>query len=158
MVTFLVILFVILITAIIYTLLWHNMSDEGFRRFKIWFVFTVVITLLPIIFNGILSLFFVESNVSLSNVLVHGELFIVSVGIGSDAIGRVFASRTKRDFDITIVGGCFILVVISAGLFGVFSAPLNISNLNYDNVSLFSLVTFTMTILLSAICVFMSEE
>ncbi len=114
------------------------MSDEGFRRFKIWFVFTVVIALLPIIFNGILSIFFVESNISLSSVLARGELFIVSVAIGSDAIGRVFANQAKKDFDMTIIGGCFILVVISAGLFGVFSAPLNRSFPYVSSVAHFS--------------------
>lgn len=127
------------------------------RMFQIWLSFTVVIALMPIIFNGILITFFVQPKPPISGILVNGELFIVSVAIGSDAIGRVLANKSShRIFGIAPLAGCFVLVLISSLLFAIFAAPIE-SNLRKENVPSVSFVLFMITVLLSEICVLQSE-
>lgn len=132
-------------------------DEKVSRMFQIWLTFTVVIALMPLIFNVILITFFLEPKPLISTVLVHGELFIVSVAIGSDAIGRALANEGRRRmFGVAPIAGCFILVLVSSLLFAMFAAPIE-SNLKTENVPSVSFVIFMLTVLLSEICVLQSE-
>lgn len=144
----------IVLLILIYAFFWYNNKNNKIRKkFTIWLIFTVSIGLMPIILNTILVTLFLKNTLSFSSTLSKGELFIVSVAIGSDAIGRVFESESKDDIlSIVPAGGCFILVLLSSFFFAIFSAPFQ-TNLNTENVPSVSTVIFFMTTILSAVCV-----
>jgi len=94
---------------------------------------------------------------TIQNVLAQGDLFMVSVAIGSEAIGRVFVQeKGHRIAEIVSAGGCFVLVLLSSFLFAWTSAPIEIS-LDGESMSVVSSVIFFMTILTSGNCVLLSE-
>lgn len=141
-----------------YAFLWYNKKAKILKIFTIWLIFGVAIALMPIIVNGITLTILQDNELTIQNLLANGELFIVSVAIGSDALGRILAKETILSLgEIIPLGGCFVLVILSSFLFALVSAPIEVS-LDADSVSVVSSITFFMTIVTSGNCVLLSEE
>jgi hypothetical protein len=66
------------------------------RRVLIWILFSVGISLLPVVFN---LLTFPTFNISLSvaNVLGSGELLMVAVGLSGAALGELFGTSRQSE-------------------------------------------------------------
>ena len=143
-----------IVVVLIYAYLLYHEKDKPVNAFKIWLTFTVIVAIIPLILKGIHLHFFTATNLNISMLLAHGELFIVSVGINSDAIGRTY-SNDKVPY--TIPGGtCFLLVIISSYLFAISSQPSS-ESFTRENVPILSLYVFLMTLFSSGLCVLRSE-
>jgi hypothetical protein len=114
------------------------------KEIKIWLIYTVIFALLPFIFEAILMILDASQDFTISNLFDGGELLIVAVAIGGDAIGR--AESSKKDDYSLLSGACLISVIISAFLFGIYS---NDTQENLYPVPSISLLMFIITLLLS---------
>lgn len=114
------------------------------KEMKIWFIYTIMFALLPFIFEAMLMIIDLSQSLTLSNLFDGGELLIVTVAIGGDAIGRA-ESQKKNDYSL-LSGACLMFVIISAFLFGVYS---NDTNGNLYPVQNISLLMFIITLVLA---------
>ena len=114
------------------------------KEMKIWLIYTVMFALLPFIFEGMLMIIDLSQGFTISNLLDGGELLIVAVAIGGDAIGRA-ESHKKDDYSL-LSGACLMFVIISAFLFGVYS---NDTKGNLYPVQNISLLMFIITLILA---------
>ena len=88
----------VILTVLAYGLLWYNNDQNTRRILTVWVIFSVMIALLPLMFDAIVETFLIaESDMEWSRILARGELLIVSVAIGSDAIGRMVVSKKSND-------------------------------------------------------------
>lgn len=147
------ILFVIAV-VLIYAYLLYNADKKLVNAFNIWLSFTVIVAIIPIILKVIFILFFTEASLNISDLLINGELFIVSVAINSDAMGRIYAN--DKVFSITSNGTCFWLVIISSYLFAISSLPQS-EAFTTRNVPILSLYVFLLSVFSSGLCVLESE-
>ena len=133
----------LLLILLAYAFLWYNKKRKITKILTTWLIFSVTIALMPLIFNAITMIFLSGyDKLTIQNILAQGDLFIVSVAIGSGAIGRVFVQeKGHRIAEIISAGGCFVLVLLSSFLFAWTSAPIEIS-LNNESVSVVSSVIF----------------
>ena len=141
-----------------YIFLWRKKNKKAVKTFTIWFVFTVIVALIPISFNVVAVIFRQSQHPALLTVLAKGELLIVSVAVGSDEIGRYFASDTNEIYEIIPACICFVLVISSAFLFPLFAtlSPTDTS-ITAQDLSSTSTFMFFATILSSGVCVLMTE-
>ena len=148
----------IIVTLLAYGVLWYNYDQNTRRIFTVWIIFSVTIALLPLIFDGIVETYLIkESSIEWTRILARGELLIVSVAIGSEAIGRIVLSgKSDRVSRIIPSGICFVLVMFSSSLFAYVSRPTEIPVI-IDNVSTISSVMFLMTMISSGSCVLLAE-
>lgn len=114
------------------------------KEIKIWLIYTVMFALLPFIFEATLMILDASQEFTISNLFDGGELLIVAVAIGGDAIGR-YESSQKDDYSL-LAGACLISVIISAFLFGIYS---NDAQQHLYPVPSISLFMFIITLLLS---------
>jgi hypothetical protein len=86
-----------------------------------WFVFSVLIALLPICFTYVYMLTDGKSP-SLPDVLARGELLLISVALAADALGDLIASGPSNvGFKIAAGGGCLLTIVFASLYFAVVS-------------------------------------
>lgn len=138
-------------------ILWRQ-DRKAAKTFTIWLFFTVIIALIPIVFNVVAIIFRDSQQPALLPVLAKGELLIVSVAVGSDAIGRYFASDTNEMYKIISACVCFMLVISSAFLFPLFATlPPTETSLSVNDLSSISVIMFFATMLSSGVCVLMME-
>ena len=151
---FLATLFLIFLS---YGFLWRYNSEKITKVFTVWLIFSVAIALMPIIFNIMVVTLIVESTLNISTILAKGDFLIVSVAIGSEAIGRIILSGKADKVSRIIPSGiCFILVLFSSLLFAYVSKPAEIPVI-IENVSTISSVMFLMTMISSGSCVLLAE-
>lgn len=124
---------IIIQTLLAYGVLWYNNDQNTRRILTVWLIFSMTIALLPLMFDAIVETFFIaESGMELSHILARGELLIVSVAIGSDAIGRMIISKKTSDvLSIIAAGACFVLIILSSLLFAY------VSRINASKTKLF---------------------
>jgi hypothetical protein len=93
----------------------------------------------------------------ISTILAQGDLLIVSVAIGSEAMGRIVSSgKAYQVSRIIPMGGCFVLVMFSSLLFAYLSRPTEIPII-IENVSTISSIIFLMTMIASGSSVLLAE-
>jgi membrane protease YdiL (CAAX protease family) len=92
-------------------------KSQGEKIF-LWFVFSIVLALLPIAvnyINGRLN----GKPPEWSRLLVGGELFLIAGAVAGDAVGKVFlGGEKKRGFRIFCGAGCAVLLLITSIYFG----------------------------------------
>ena len=153
-------LFAMVILALLaYGVLWYKNDQNTRRILTVWVIFSVVIALLPLIFDAIVeTLLIKESGMEWSRILARGELLIVSVAIGSDAIGRMVVSQKTNDvLRIIAAGACFVLIILSSLLFAYVSR-VSTETLIIDNVSIVSLLVYLITMMASGSSVLLAER
>lgn len=149
----------VILTLLAYGLLWYNNDQSTRRILTVWVIFSVMIALLPLMFEAIVeTLLIKESGMEWSRILARGELLIVSVAIGSDAIGRMIVNQKTSDIlSIGAAGACFVLVMLSSLLFAYVSR-VSTETLIIDNVSIVSLLVYLMTMMASGSSVLLTER
>ncbi|MGB0386039.1 MAG: hypothetical protein ACPGWR_14630 [Ardenticatenaceae bacterium] len=147
------------VTLLAYAFLWYNNDQNTRRILTVWLIFSVTIALLPLIFDMVVETFLIkESSIEWTRILARGELLIVSVAIGSDAIGRIIGSKKASDvLRIGAAGACFALIIFSSLLFAYVSR-VSTESLIIDNVLIVSLLMYFMTMMASECSVLLAER
>jgi hypothetical protein len=124
-----------------------------------WFFFSVVIALLPIMFNGFSALTR-GSSLSLKDLIGRGELLLVSAAIsaasGSELFGR--EGERLRKTRLTLVGCSFVIVFIASYLFADVASLLRENRfVDLEFVCWGSLVVFVCSVATGACCMVLAE-
>jgi len=140
----------------IYLYFWKAKADSLREKFTIWLIFSVVLALTPIGFNGIWT-FISGKDLTITQLLKNGELLIIAVAIGGDAIGKLFLSDSLKKISGIISGGaCFLFVIYSAYSFAAISTS-SIAATDPSRAVIISIALFLLTVLLSGTCVVIAE-
>lgn len=140
----------------VYLFLWKNGLTEAIEELTLWLIFTAGLALTPIIFNAAL-IFISGSNPVIFQLLSRGELLLISVAIGADAVGEVIGSgRQRRLIKIMAAGSCIFLLIMSSLLFAVASSD-TVGQFDDWRVSTSSIFIFLMMILSAGSCVLLGE-
>ena len=81
-----------------------------------WFVFSVVIALLLILFNFLLLLT-ANAPAGLAQLVGHGELLLIAAGLAARAIGDVIGSGDVRKIPKLIASGAAVIVLVLASFY-----------------------------------------
>jgi hypothetical protein len=113
----------LLLIVLVYVVLLRNKQEDMVASFTIWLIFSVVLALAPLIFNTV-STFMTGVDPSMADLIGHGELLIVSVALGADAVGKLIGTGPHyKTPKVVASGACIFLVIISSLLFSVTSQP-----------------------------------
>lgn len=157
MITISATIIIIVVLAAVYYQLIRTHDTSTAEKFTIWLIFSVILALAPLVFNAILT-FAMGKVPALNQLISKGELLIVSVAIGADAIGKLFGSGSPRKIlKIATGGGCVILIVISSLLFSVISTTSLSATFDPNRVTTISVLMFIMTIITSGSCTLLAE-
>lgn len=112
-----------------------------------WFLFGVIVALLPVIFNY-LHLRTRASSVSFDDIAGRGELLLVAAGIAATAIGDLLGSSASMKVPKIIAGGFSVIVL---GLASLYFADVAAAYLSNQNINAHIVSNTSLTLLLSAI-------
>lgn len=146
----------LLLVVGVYLSLVRSKNRELMDRLTVWLIFSVVLALTPLTFNAAV-IFIAGRNLTFADILAHGELLIVCVAVGADAVGRMIGSGPhKKTLKILAAGGCILLIILSSLLFSVIA----VSPGTYDaeRVTSSSSFLFLMTIIAGGSCVLLAES
>lgn len=147
----------ILILGGVYYVFWRAKDGTMAEKFTVWLIFSVILALAPIMFNAILT-FITGKTPTLDQLLKNGELLIIAVAIGADAIGKLFGSGPNRKLlKITAGGGCTLLIIFSSLLFSAISTNALGTSLDPARVATISSIMFFMTVVTSGSCTLLAE-
>ncbi len=120
------------------------------ERLVRWFIFSVTIALLPLMFNYFRLLGRGE-NPDMNLVVSRGELLIVSAAIAAGAVGELIASGRALAIPKLISGGGCILILFLASLWFADISVAAISGQVIDarTVSVYSMYIFAFTVVSS---------
>lgn len=122
-----------------------------------WFIFSVLIALLPIGFNA-LKLVSRGCDISLVDVTKHGELLLIASAICAAAIGDLVTSGAAlKNWKAIVAGCCLIVLCLSSFYFADISASVDDESLKDDVVSRMSIILFAIAMISSAGCIVLSE-
>lgn len=93
--------------------IWRT-NRAGFNNFTIWLALTVIVALMPIL-AGAVSDFINGIDPTLSSILGRGDLFLISVAISSDGIGRLLSLKNGKNGRGFAKNLCIILCVLIIG-------------------------------------------
>lgn len=150
-------IFSILVIGGVYYYLWKAKDGNMIEKFTIWIIFSVVLALAPLLFNAILT-FIGGQSPTFAQLLQNGELLIIAVAIGADAIGKLFGSGSdRRLLKIAAGGGCTLLIIFSSLLFSAISTSSLGSGFDPARVASISSIMFFMTVITGGSCTLLSE-
>lgn len=139
--------------------LYYTNNKESFNHFTIWLTLTVMVALAPLITN---SMYLIMRGIdpTLTAILARGELFIISVAIVCDGLGRILATfelaPAYKPAKILCATLGILMIMISSSLFTLSSFPSG-ESLNSTRVALMSGIIFLVTTIMSALTLFLSE-
>lgn len=117
--------------------------------FLIWGLFGVLIALLPLLSSWFVSFMFKGAGEQTHNLLVGGELFLISTGVSGEAFGKVLIGLIRGNNaesntgQILAMAFCFLVLMMSILIFTVVSSPFgDTDDLRIENVTLISYVVF----------------
>lgn len=132
-------------------------------KISLWLVFTVLITLSPLI-SALVMLYIFPSYDAVSpfiTILSNGELLLVGTAVASAAIGEMLytASGNSDSWGLVVRilsgGGCVFVIILSCLVYAsvkqVISLNPNIQNFSKETYAFLSLILF-LTALVSAAC------
>ena len=130
------------------------MSEKIIR----WMIFSVLFALLPICFH-MLKIVSFGSELSIESVFGSGELLLIGAAISAAAVGElVVGNAYRRKAKLTVSGACiFLLALNSLWYADVSSAANSQSTYDLNVVASGSVIMFSITLLVSALCVALSE-
>lgn len=122
-----------------------------------WFVFSVVLALLPLAFRFAWQS--TSSNTpTVANILSQGELLLVSAAIAAAAVGELVArGRQSPIMQILACGGCIGSVLFSSLYYAVVSTHHSQTPIFESTVSSISFWMFGLTVVSSAGCISLAE-
>ncbi|MCI5210497.1 MAG: hypothetical protein D3910_17290 [Candidatus Electrothrix sp. ATG2] len=146
------VIFSVLIIGGFYYFLWKARDRNLIERFTLWLIFSVTLALAPLIFNA-LVVFISGKTPTLDQLLKNGELLIITVAIGADAMGKLFGSGSARKLPrIAAGGGTLLLVLVSSLLFSAVTTSSLGAALDPDRIALLSGIMFLSTIITGGTC------
>ncbi|MDM8560771.1 hypothetical protein [Candidatus Parabeggiatoa sp. HSG14] len=136
-------------------------KGHGIRKLIRWFIFSIIITLLPIILSA-LSLETMGKLDSLSQLIAHGELLLIATAISAAAVGELFISSSKLKILKVIVGGATITVLMIAASYFAEISTTYLSGVTFDTQQIdviveTSLWIFGISVFLAGCCLLLSE-
>lgn len=128
----------------------------GFNNFTVWLALTVFVALMPIL-AGAVSDFINGVNPTLPSILGTGDLFLITVAISSDGIGRLLSGKNGRGFAKNLcITLCVLIIGFSSLLYSSSSRPPHTSQKS-QRVYLISSTILLSAIMVSGSCVVLSE-
>lgn len=85
----------ITLAIVIYSYLWRRQWQSMIGDFTVWIIFSVFLALTPLIFHALWA-YIGGSALSFANLFANGELLIISVALGADAVGKLIDSGSYR--------------------------------------------------------------
>jgi hypothetical protein len=138
----------------IYILKKARKQAEGFT---IWLIFSVLLALAPLLFNAILT-FIIGQSPNLVELLRNGELLLIAVAIGADAVGKLVASsESLRLLKIVASGGSIMLIIVCSFLFAAVSTRSLGMPIDAGRVAGVSGIMFALTVVASGSCTLLAE-
>ncbi len=123
-----------------------------------WFMFSVLIALIPLLFNSFFQ-FTETQNVSMSSAVKHGELALITVLMCATAIGDLLASKGEsKSIKLIFSGLALLVLVFSALFFGWVSATNPIVQKPSASIRDVSIVLYLFGLTVSSVCVWLSVE
>ena len=128
-------------------------------RFLKWFLFTLVVSLAPIIVSAV-ALKLVRETASLERLLGNGELLMISCALAATAIGELIASKARLPHGkLILVWLCGIAVFFSTmGYAILIVADAWKKAFDKSMIANFSIALFIGTGICAAICVVIAPE
>lgn len=126
-------------------------------KFRKWLIFSVLLTLLPLVFNFLLALAF--GPLPTPDYLVgNGQLLLLAVGLSTAALGNALSIRRLSDAirDWT-VGACAANLALASFFFAVVSVG-NALGADVGYVLVVSLVLYGCAVFTSGICATLTER
>ncbi len=125
-----------------------------------WFMFSIVLSLLPLAMK-IISLLARDYEFSWGSIVSHGELLIIAITMCTTAIAELFCSGAEYKLRKLFAGSLTISVlIIASGSFSDISVAFELSQsekLNATTIFVQQLVLFTTSFFLGVYCIFLSE-
>ncbi|MEM6635548.1 MAG: hypothetical protein AAF667_06615 [Pseudomonadota bacterium] len=134
------------------------MSKKIFEKLSRWLIFSVAISLVPLIFAAI-SLASRGSSVELIAVIGNGELLIISTSMCAAAVGELFGAGQKYKYVQVILGGLAVLLLMLSALNFADIAAVRAagSNVVSEVLRSTSIVIFLASVVVSCGCIVVSE-
>ncbi len=131
-----------------------------FRKLLGWFIFTLLFSILPFLFNWLSGL--IRGNILTQVELTSGgELLLTSVAITAAAVGEMIDYGSKKTYDIRDVlsiGCCILIMVMASFLYSDITAAINSGEkLDESITSLVSLLIFLLAAFTSGLNIAFSE-
>ena len=119
-----------------------------------WFIFGVIIALMPVIFN-LFGEALSTGRFNFLGAIANGELLLISTAIAAPALGELIGSGISRNIPNLLAGGSSIVLLLltSFGFAYISGARRSSRPLNSAVISGSSLVMFLFTISASCTCV-----
>jgi hypothetical protein len=123
-----------------------------------WCIFTIAIAALPLLFKLVWQITW-NQKITFSKFFSTGELLLISAVISGGAVGKLFGCGKSLVFPTLIAGGaCILISCASAFWFAVLWAGNDQKanpnrKINEKAVAIGSVILFTVTILVSLLCV-----
>ena len=123
-----------------------------------WVIFSVIVALLPIIFNGLVLL--TKGNLfEIETLTGRGELLLIAAAMAASAIGELIASGKTMASIKLIAGGCCLIVLSMASLYfaHVSYALMAKEFVDYLIVSKISINLYVASIVSSSCCIILAD-
>jgi hypothetical protein len=125
------------------------------EKFARWFVFSVVIALLPLVFKYVVGL--TDGLVpSAAALLSHGELLLVSVAITAAAVGELIGGGRRRMVLKLLAGGGCIATILFCSLY--FASVSQRTVVHPEVVAHISMMLFVVAVGTSGSCIALAED
>lgn len=125
-----------------------------------WIIFSVVIALLPLLFNLLRDIGKGEG-INLVRLFSHGELLLVSAAISAGSLGHLFGAENPSSIPKVVSGGsCVVVLMIASFWFADISGAWQSNptlTLNSKAVCVGSIIIFTCAVFASSSCVLLGK-
>lgn len=150
-------LLTILVIGGLYIYLNRSQNRKPIEELTIWLLFSVLLALAPLLFNAAF-VYVSGQNPTLVQLLRNGELLLIAVAIGADAIGKLMASGNTLRLPKIVAGGAAILLVIFCSLLFASVATSSIgTSLDPTRVANVSALMFGLTVIAGMSCTVLAE-
>jgi hypothetical protein len=127
-------------------------------RFLRWFIFTLLVSILPILVSAI-ALWLSGDHPSIVEILGAGELLMICCALSATAVGDIVATKLRHPNAKLIFAGLCVLVVVVTTVGYTLIVVANHRHFPYDQnlVAIVSMCLFLFTGICSAVCVALSH-
>ncbi|MDM8564334.1 hypothetical protein QUF74_01625 [Candidatus Halobeggiatoa sp. HSG11] len=124
-----------------------------------WLLFSVLMALLPIVFNALSFEVRGQLN-SFSQLISRGELLLIATAICTAAIGELFVSGSKLRILKAIIGGFTVMILTLATAYFVDISAIPLSDMQLETKTIIvnrSILIFECSVIFGGCCTLLSE-
>lgn len=123
------------------------------QQVVLWFVFTVLIALLPMCFDYWIRIQ-TQGKPTWEDFLNDGQILLIAIALGAGSIGDIFSlGKNLNTVEIVVIGTCFITTLFSGGLYTIISHLKRTSDFKDPSLLLRTLIIlFALSLLTSILC------